>query len=357
MTMPDFASASSPMTPCRRLLAFACLLIPSIVHAQEDAAGHLARLRAAVVGIAVTPAGLPPDKPEPTLDGLNAPLSFSPKGGVSGSGTLVSPDGLILTAESLLVPGADITVVLEGRGRRKASIVGRDKPTGLALLKIEGTDLPHATLSPSKDVALGERVALLGRMSVDGNASAMVTDGLVSSTFDLGTGPAAMIQSTAPVLPGMGGGPLVRMKTGELIGIASHQYLPRHGVPFTLAIPADEYLKIGAELRSRGRVERATIGVSASLLPEDAARALGVPGRAGAVVIASVHAGGPAQRAGLRVGDAVLSVDGSEPPASAQALYQLIRARPPGATLALRVFRRGAPLVVQVVSEAEPGAK
>lgn len=327
-------------------------MLPLLVQAQEDVAAHVARLRAAVVGIAVSHANLPIEKPAPSLDSLNTSMSLTPRGAAVGSGTLISADGLILTVESLLVQGGEITVTLDGGIRRNATVVGKDRVSGLALLKINGIDLPHASLGSAREVAMGERVALLGRLSPDDATSPVVTEGLLSSAVDTGGGGAPMIQSTAQVLPGMGGGPLVRLKTGELIGIASHQYLPKVGVPHTFAVTSDESLKIAEELRSRGRVERAHIGITADLLPVDVARQLGLLSRS--VMIVAVREGGPAQKAGVQVGDVLLSVDGGEAPRSAASLYQMIRARPPGSTLALRVQRRGGSQVIQVVSEATP---
>lgn len=304
-----------------------------------------------MVGIAVTP-HLPPNaKPVAELDALNVAAAPNPRGVVLGSGTLISADGLILTVESLLAPG-EIAVTLDNGVRRQAAVVGRDRISGLALLKIEGIGLPHAALASAKDVAIGERVAILGRQSLESQTYPVVTEGLVSSSA-LGTG---FIQSTAQVLPGMGGGPVVRLKTGELIALASHQYLPRVGTPYTFAVVGDKYLEIAAELRSRGRVQWASIGITADTLPEEVARDLGLSIRGGAVIRA-VREVSPAQRSGLQVGDVVMSVDGGETPASGGALYQMIRAKPPGTTLVLRVWRRGAIKLIEVTSEAMPDAK
>ncbi len=343
------------MSPYRYIVPVLCIAAPFIVGAQERAENVIASVRTAVVGITVVPAGQSLAKREPVIDSLNPVFSLTSRGAAVGAGTLVSSDGLVLTVASLIESPGDITVTLDTGEKLRAAVVGQDRQTGLALLKIGGTNQPFLTAVAPQGLALGERVVALGRTAFESNSALVVTDGLVSASWSTSMGTAPFIQSTVQVLPGMGGGPLIRLKTGELVGVVSQQYVQRVGGTITFATPIEEYLSIAAELRSGGQVARAAIGISANVLSEEDSRSIGLPAKTG-VVLTAIREGGPAQKAGLLVGDVVLAVEG-QAPISAPSLFQLIRSKPPGSSLDVRVFRRGMTQTIKVTSEAVAGGR
>ncbi|WP_421560951.1 S1C family serine protease [Paracidovorax sp. MALMAid1276] len=285
---------------------------------------------------------------------MNPAHSSTSRGAAVGAGTLVSADGLILTIASLFETPGDIIVTLDSGERIKASLVGQDRHTGLALLKVDRTNVPFLRVTAPQGLALGERVIALGRTAFETGSPLVVTDGIVSSTWSAGMGVASFIQATVQVLPGMGGGPLIRLKTGELVGVVSQQYVQRVGMSITFATPIEVYLGIATELRSRGQVARAAIGISANVLSEEDSRRIGLPVKMG-VILTGIRDSGPAQKAGLQVGDVVLAVEGKEP-TSAPSLFELIRSKPPGSRLEVQIFRRGVTQTIHVTSEAVSGA-
>jgi len=317
--------------------------------AQEMSTEALAsRLQGAIVGIAVAPAAKASNTDRPSA-GVASAQAVMTDGGVVGAGTLVASDGLILTIASLFDSSGDVTVTLDGGAKFKRDLVGRDRRTGLALLRIDAHNLPFLSASSAGSLALGERVLALGRSRLDSRAPAMITDGVVSLTYDSSMDVAPFIQSTVSILPGMGGGPLVRQKTGEFIGVISQQYVPRVGSPITFATPLDEYLPIADELLKNGRVDRAAIRVQIDQLTEDLAKILGLPSNKG-ILIRGALDGGPAQRAGVEAGDVVLALDQAEVTTPTAFVRELAKKKP-GVPIDLRVFRRGRVLNIQVVGE------
>lgn len=337
----------------RHIVCALCIAAPLAVCAQEGAENVIAKVRGAVVGISVVPVGQPIEKREPLIDSLNPAFSLTSRGTAVGAGTLVSADGLVLTVASLVESPGEIAVTLDDGEKLKASVVGRDRHTGLAVLKISGSQLPFLQAAAPRTLTVGERVVALGRTWFESSSPLVVTDGLVSSAWSSSMGVAPFIQATVQVFPGMGGGPLIRLKTGELIGVVSQQYVQRSGSSITFATPIEEYLAIAGELRSRGHVLRAAIGISADVLSEEDSRSIGLPVKTG-VVLRAIREGSPAQKAGLRIGDIVLAVEG-QTPMSAPSLFQLIRSKPPGSSLEMRVFRRGVTQTISVTSEAVTG--
>lgn len=332
---------------------FRTLLVVLVWHgpasAQEMSAEALAsRLQGAVVGIAVAPAAKAPSTDRPPT-GVASAETVMTDGGVVGAGTLVSSDGLILTIASLFESSGEVTVTLDGGAKLKGTLVGRDRRTGLALLRIDAHNLPFLTVASADSLALGERVIVLGRSRLDSRAPPMITDGVVSLTYDSSMDVAPFIQSTVSILPGMGGGPLVRQKTGEFVGVISQQYIPRTGSPITFATPLDEYLPIADELLKNGRVDRAAIRVQIDQLPEDLAKILGIPSSKG-VLIRGALDGGPAQRAGVEPGDVVLALDQVEVTSPIAFVRELAKKKS-GVPIDLRVFRRGRVLNIRVIGE------
>ena len=305
------------------------------------------RVQSSVVSVLVTllrPRG--PTNP----DGQLAPAStVATDGTVRGAGTLISSDGLILTAASLLEGAAKITVTLAGGRALEASVVGHDRHTNLALLRIDAQGLSFLRPESASDLSLGERLMIVGRSVLDQQSSPIVSDGLVRLVSNPNMDAAPFIQTPAAVLPGMGGGPLLREKTGAFVGVVTQQYVPKVGAPITFAVPLDEYLPIAQDLQTNGRVDRGTIGTRINLLDAQQAQSLGLPLRP-AIVIVGTRPGGPAEKAGLLIGDIVLAVNDVEV-TSVVSYFRSTGMKRSGTPVDIQVYRKGRTLKFQMVSE------
>ncbi|HLH11248.1 MAG TPA: trypsin-like peptidase domain-containing protein [Methylovirgula sp.] len=260
--------------------------------------------------------------------------------GGTGSGVIVSPDGLILT-NSHVVQGAKRARVttLDGRDL-SARVLGDDPDTDLALVRVEeDTTLPAATLGDSKRLKPGEIAIAIGNpLGFD----ATVTAGIVSA---LGRSLRAksgrtiddVIQTDAALNPGNSGGPLVSSR-GEVIGINTAMIAGAQGICF--AVAANTALFVLGEIIRHGRVRRARLGIGGGTvpLPRRIALRLGLTQATGAVVT-SVEKGGPADEAGLLTGDIVLAVDGT-PVSGTDDLIRLLDADKIGRTIPLDILRR-----------------
>src|SRR5688572_3017165 len=262
-----------------------------------------------------------------------------------GSGFVVDKDGYILTNRHV-VEGADkISVTMADGKRFDAKLVGRDARTDVALLKIEPKgNLTVLNLGNSDQTEVGEWVMAVGNpFGLSGNS---VTVGVVSfkgRPLPLNTqaNPVEMIQTDASINPGNSGGPLLNTK-GEVIGINTliiTQGLPQSaGVGF--AVPINVAKEILPQLREKGRVIRGWLGVVIQPVSEDMAKSLRMEDAKGAI-IADVTKDSPAETAGLRPGDVVLSADGRAMEDST-ALSRYIASKAPGSTVRLQVVRDGA---------------
>jgi S1-C subfamily serine protease len=260
--------------------------------------------------------------------------------GGSGSGVIVSPDGLILT-NSHVVQGAKRTEVstLDGRNL-SARVLGDDPDTDLALVRIdENTTLPAAGLGDSKKLKPGEIAIAIGNPL---GFEASVTAGIISA---LGRSLRAksgriiddVIQTDAALNPGNSGGPLVSSR-GDVIGINTAMIAGAQGICFAVAANTARFVL--GEIIRHGRVRRARLGVGGGTvaLPRRIALRLGLDQATGAVVT-SVDREGPADEAGILTGDIVLAVDGA-PVSGADDLVRLLDADKIGRTIPLDVLRR-----------------
>ncbi|VTU35968.1 putative periplasmic serine endoprotease DegP-like precursor [Variovorax sp. PBS-H4] len=270
----------------------------------------------------------------------------------SASGFVVDADGYILTSAHVVLGGQETSVLVGGRHRWPAAVVGLDRRTDLALLKIAATNLPAAAIGSSASLCAGEWVAALGAPF---GFEQSVTAGMVSANprFLPGGSGEPLIQTDVALNPGNSGGPLLN-KHGEVVGMNSMTYSASGrytGVSFSL--PIDTAMRIAAELRSTGRVTRGQIGARTQALTPDLALAFGLDAPLGALIV-RVDADGPAAKAGLRSGDVVLSIDGSAAMPYAE-IQQRVAAARPGASIMLDVWRRKAPLTVKLaVAEGVP---
>jgi serine protease Do len=252
-----------------------------------------------------------------------------------GAGFVIDPTGLVLTNEHLVGGSSRVRVRLTDGREFRATPIGRDARTDLALLKIEAGRLPAVTLGDSDRLRVGDWVVAIGNpLSFEHT----VTVGVVSSKgrkiFDASFD--AYIQTDAAINPGNSGGPLLN-SAGEVVGI--NAAVSREGQGIGFAIPINVAKDIVAQLRQRGRVSRGYLGVQLENLDRDLAHLLGVPGSQGVVVL-EVVPGAAGDLAGLKRYDAVCQV-GGRPVADSDTFTHLVSAAPPGTEVEMEVWRDG----------------
>ncbi len=268
----------------------------------------------------------------------------SPHGGVDreiprgvGSGFLISPDGYLLTNHHVVEGSDEITVTLQDKREFKGKLVGSDPKSDVALVKIDGTDLPTLKLGDPAKLRVGEWVIAIGSPF---NLSNTVTAGIVSAKGRETGELLPFIQTDAAVNPGNSGGPLINVR-GEVVGINSQIFTTSGsyaGISF--AIPIDEAQKIAKLLRTQGKVVRGKIGVLIGEVTHEVADAIGLPKAAGASV-SSVEADGPADKAGVQPGDVIIRFDG-KPVESSVDLRRMVAGSTPGTKVTATVWRNGA---------------
>jgi serine protease Do len=277
-----------------------------------------------------------------------APRRNVPRG--LGSGFLISADGYLLT-NAHVVEGADeITVTLSDRREFKGKLLGADRRTDVALLKIEATGLPAAKVGDSNKLRVGEWVIAIGSPFGLENT---VTAGIVSAKGRETGEYLPFIQTDVAVNPGNSGGPLINMR-GEVVGINSQIFTTSGafaGISF--AIPIDEAMSVQQQLRTSGRVIRGRIGVGIDAVSRDVAEAIGLGKPAGALVN-SVEKDAPAAKAGVEPGDVITRFDG-KPIERSTDLPRIVGGTKPGSTVNMTVFRKGQPRDLKVtVAELQP---
>jgi serine protease Do len=263
-----------------------------------------------------------------------------------GSGFIVSPDGYIVTNHHVVREAAQIVVRLTDQRERVAKMVGGDAKTDLALLKIDGGDLPTLPFGDSDRLEVGEPVMAVGNPF---GLEQTVTSGIVSAKERfIGSGPYDdFIQTDTSINPGNSGGPLVDAR-GALVGINSAIFSQTGGwAGISFAIPVNLAKQVLPQLRERGRVIRGHLGVAAAPVTPDVAQEKRLAAPRGAVIV-EVAPGSPAARAKLAPGDVLVSYQGDDIN-SPRDLTRRVAATPPGTTVTLRVARGGGePRTVEV---------
>jgi serine protease Do len=286
-----------------------------------------------------------------------------PRGGVpdreaqsQGSGFILSADGYLIT-NAHVVEGADeVNVRLSDRREFKAKVIGSDKRTDVALLKIEAKDLPRVTIGDPEKLKVGEWVVAIGKPFGLENT---MTAGIVSAKGrDLPQeNLVPFIQTDVAINPGNSGGPLFNLR-GEVVGINSLIYSRSGGyMGLAFAIPIDIAMSAVNQLKEKGRVTRGRIGVQIQEVNKETAESFGLQRAIGALVN-SVEKGGPADKAGIETGDIILKVDGREVRSSSE-LPRIITAVRPGTKVSLTIWRKGAQrdiavTVTELKEEAAP---
>lgn len=255
-----------------------------------------------------------------------------------GSGFIVSADGTILTNAHVVKGAKEIIVKLTDRREFKAKVLGADPKTDIAVLKIEGKNLPVVTLGSTNDLKVGEWVLAIGSPYGFENT---VTAGVVSAKGRSLPDDSAVpfIQTDVAVNPGNSGGPLFNAR-GEVVGINSQIYSRTGGFQgLSFAIPIDLATKIKDKIVATGKVEHAKLGVVVQEVNQSLADSFKLDTPEGALV-ADVEKGGPADKAGVQTGDVIRKVDG-KPVVSSGDLPAAISLASPGDKVQLEVWRKG----------------
>lgn len=271
-----------------------------------------------------------------------------------GSGFILSTDGFIMTNAHVVAGASQIQVKMADKREFSAKLIGMDKRTDVAVLKIEATQLPAVKIGQASQLKVGEWVAAIGAPFGFDNT---VTAGIVSAkgrnlpddTY------VQFIQTDVAINPGNSGGPLFNLK-GEVVGINSQIYSRSGGfMGISFSIPIDVAMQVAEQLKKNGKVSRGQLGVHIQELSLDLAQSFGRKTADGALVV-NVEPNSPAAIAGLQIGDIVLTVDG-EAVASSRDLPLLIGGRQPGTKVKLGLWRKGQTVEVEVtLAELKPDA-
>jgi serine protease Do len=253
-----------------------------------------------------------------------------------GSGFILSADGFVMT-NAHVVDGADeVLVTLTDKREFKARIVGADKRTDVAVVKIEATGLPFVKIGDVNRLKVGEWVVAIGSpFGLENSVTAGIVSAKQRDTGDF----LPFIQTDVAINPGNSGGPLLNLR-GEVVGINSQIYSRSGGfMGISFAIPIDEASRVADQLRTNGRVIRGRIGVQIAPVTKEVAESIGL-GKPGGALVQSVESGGPADKAGVEAGDIITRVDGKVVEKQGD-LPRIIGGMKPGTKATVQVFRRG----------------
>ena len=271
-----------------------------------------------------------------------------------GSGFIISADGTILTNAHVVESADDITVKLSDKREFKAKVIGSDKRTDVAVIKIEATGLPVVKIGDPEKLKVGEWVLAIG--SPFGFEST-VTAGIVSAKGRSlpQENYVPFIQTDVAINPGNSGGPLFNLK-GEVVGINSQIYSRTGGfMGLSFAIPIDVATDVANQLKTTGRVSRGRIGVTIQEITKELAESFKLPKAAGALVT-SVEKGSPSDKAGVQVSDVIIKFDG-KPVSNSADLPRIVAQTRPGAKVNMEIWRNGAAKDVAVTVGEMPEDK
>ncbi len=269
-----------------------------------------------------------------------------------GSGFILTSDGFIMT-NAHVVDGADeVIVTLTDKREFKAKIVGADKRTDVAVVKINASALPAVKVGDVSRLKVGEWVMAIGSpFGLDNTVTAGIVSAKQRDTGDY----LPFIQTDVAINPGNSGGPLINMR-GEVVGINSQIYSRSGGfMGISFSIPMDEAIRVSDQLRASGRVSRGRIGVQIDQVTKEVAESIGL-GKPQGALIRGVEEGSPAEKAGIEAGDIITKFDGKAID-KASDLPRLVGNTKPGSRVGLTVFRRGASKELNITVAEVPAEK
>ncbi len=262
-----------------------------------------------------------------------------------GSGFIISSDGFILTNAHVVNEADEVLVKLSDKREFKAKIIGADKRTDVALIKIEATGLPKVVVGDPNALKVGEWVAAIG--SPFGLENTM-TAGIVSAKGRAlpQENYVPFIQTDVAINPGNSGGPLFNLR-GEVVGVNSQIYSKSGGsMGLSFSIPIDVAIDISNQLKASGRISRGWLGIGIQEVTKDLADSFGLKQTNGAL-IAGVEKNSPADKGGLEAGDIILKFDG-KPIVTSSDLPRVVAATKPGKTVPVEIVRKGANKTLQL---------
>lgn len=282
------------------------------------------------------------------------PEEAQPRG--VGSGFILTSDGLIMTNAHVIEDADEVLVTLTDKREFKARIIGADKRTDVAVVKIDASGLPAVKVGDVSRLRVGEWVMAIGSpFGLDNTVTAGIVSAKQRDTGDY----LPFIQTDVAINPGNSGGPLINMR-GEVVGINSQIYSRSGGsMGISFSIPMDEAVRVSDQLRSNGRVTRGRIGVQIDQVSKEVAESIGLGKPIGALV-RGVEAGSPAEKAGVEAGDIITKFDGKAIEKSSD-LPRVVGSTKPGSKSTVTVFRRGSSkdlsVVIAEVESDKPVAK
>lgn len=285
----------------------------------------------------------------PQGQGRGAPRDFEHRS--LGSGFILSPDGYIMTNAHVIDAADEVVVKLTDKREFRAKVIGADKRTDVALLKIEAGSLPVVRLGDPAALKVGEWVLAIGSPFGFDNS---VTAGIVSAKGRAlpQENYVPFIQTDVAINPGNSGGPLFNMK-GEVVGINSQIYSRSGGfMGISFAIPIDLAMDIQSQLKASGRVSRGRMGVVIQEVTKELAESFGLSKPQGALVSA-VEKGGPAEKAGIEAGDVIVRFDGKTIVGSSD-LPRIVGMTRPGSKVLVALWRKGSSKEVDLVVAEMP---
>ncbi|MGI9150062.1 MAG: DegQ family serine endoprotease [Limnohabitans sp.] len=283
-----------------------------------------------------------PNAPRSPRSNRQQPEESQPKG--VGSGFILSADGFVMT-NAHVVEGADqVLVTLPDKREFKARIVGADKRSDVAVVKIDASGLPAVKIGDVNRLKVGEWVMAIGSpFGLENTVTAGIVSAKQRDTGDY----LPFIQTDVAINPGNSGGPLINMR-GEVVGINSQIYSRSGGfMGISFSIPIDEAVRVSEQLRATGRVQRGRLGVQIDQVNKEVAESLGLTKLQGALV-RGVEQGSPAEKAGLEPGDIILKFEGKSIDKSSD-LPRMVGNTKPGTRSTLQVWRRGSMREMHIV--------
>ncbi len=268
-----------------------------------------------------------------------------------GSGFIISVDGYIMTNAHVVDHADKVMVRLNDKREFSAKVIGADKRTDVALLKIDASGLPKVSLGDASKLKVGAWVVAIGSpFGFDSSVTAGIVSAKGRSLPQDNFVP--FIQTDVAINPGNSGGPLFNM-SGEVVGINSQIYTRSGGsMGLSFSIPIDVATQVVEQLRSTGKVTRGRIGVTIQELTRELAESFGLP-QANGALISSVEKGGAADKAGIEVSDVILKFDGKLVN-SANDLPRLVAATKPGNSVGVELWRKGAAKSLNVIVAKMP---